>query len=67
MRFEKDIKKLVKEKNRLAKIREGIGAMSLSNLDASYTDEAVAAKKKIRDAIAVLHEAELILRNFHRD
>ena len=67
MRFEKDIKKLVKEKNRLAKIREGIGAMSLSNLDASYTDEAVAAKKKIRDAIAFLHEAELILRNFHRD
>ena len=60
MRYEKDIKKLVKEKNRLQKIFNNIGCNGFS--PSPVTDATQHAKEHVKSAIEEIHKAELELR-----
>ena len=64
MEYEKDIKNIIKEKDRLAYMREHLGDGGLFHTPyGKFSSQARAAKDKITEAINALHEAELILRN----
>ena len=65
MAYKKDINKLVREKNRLGKIKDNIGNDSWSlTATLKWTSEAKQAKNLVSEAIQKLHEAEIILRNY---
>lgn len=61
MIYGRDINRIVKEKDRLRKIKSRIG-ISLVDVDRHDTVEAVMAESLIQDAIEKLHEAEMVLR-----
>ena len=64
MLYKRDIKRLVKEKDRLRKIIEGIGKGFADPFFSSSTASAFKAKELIREAVDKLHEAELYLRKY---
>ena len=60
--FKRDINRLVKEKDRLRKIKSGVGKSFWEPIYSDNTESARTAKSLIQQAIDKLHEAELFLR-----
>lgn len=65
MAYERDIKRLVKEKDRLKNIKNGIGKGFFEAIGASCNRTSETVGKLIQEAIEKLHEAELILREYN--
>lgn len=64
MEYKRDIKKIVKEKNRLEKITENLGR-SPWRLGRSVSSCSKEAAGHLQSAIEQLHEAELALRKYN--
>lgn len=63
--YKTDINKLVREKNRLGKIKDNIGNDSWTLTGTlRWTSEAKQAKNLVAEAIQKLHEAEKVLRSY---
>jgi hypothetical protein len=60
MTYDKDIKKIVREKNRLRKIKSKVGIALLE--DCHHSTASIMAQDLIQHAIEKLHEAEIVLR-----
>lgn len=60
MTYDRDIKRLVKVKNRLRKMKSKVG-ITLTE-DRHHTSDAQMAQSLIQQAIEKLHEAEIVLR-----
>ena len=63
MKYKRDIKKIVKEKNRLARICENMGT-SPFEIGRSVSGQSQLAEQHIQAAIEELHKAEMALRTY---
>lgn len=63
MEYKRDIKKIVKEKNRLEKITENLGR-SPWRIGRSFSESSKTAANQLQIAIEHLHQAELALRKY---
>lgn len=67
MAYKQDIKRLVREKDRLWKVKNKVGKNPWQFLDDRNSDTSVRVKNLIQEAIDKLHEAEIHLRRVRKD
>lgn len=67
MAYKQDIKRLVREKDRLWKVKNKVGKDPFLLMDNSNSETSVRVKNLIQEAIDKLHEAEIHLRRVRKD
>lgn len=67
MAYKEDIKRLIREKDRLWKVKSKVGKNPWVFLDDRNSDTSVKVKNLIQEAIDKLHEAEIILRRIRKE
>lgn len=67
MAYKQDIKRLVREKDRLWKVKNKVGKDPWRFLDDRNSETSVRVKNLIQEAIDKLHEAEIHLRRVRKD